>query len=312
MIGLHFVYIVAGLIFAAYALLGAADRTNPRRFVNAAFWGLLALSFLAGDRIGDVGNGVLVLALVGVAMLGLGRGQPQTTSKGERFTEAALRRNWLFVPALVVPAVTLIGTLLFKQVPALVDTKQATLVALALGTLVALGLCLAWFKPRLVTPLQEGRRLMDAVGWAAVLPQMLAALGTLFAAAGVGGEVGKLIGSALPSGSLIAAVFAYGLGMAVLTILMGNAFAAFPVMTAAIGLPLLMQAHHGVPAGVAALGMLTGFCGTLLTPMAANFNIVPAALLELPDRYGVIRAQAPTAFVMFFVNLLLMYFLVFP
>jgi uncharacterized membrane protein len=100
--------------------------------------------------------------------------------------------------------------------------------------------------------------------------------------------------------------------MALLTMLMGNAFAAFPVMTAAIGLPLLIQTHHGAPAGVAALGMLTGFCGTLLTPMAANFNIVPAALLELPDRYGVIRAQAPTALIMFGVNLAIMYFLVFP
>lgn len=32
--------------------------------------------------------------------------------------------------------------------------------------------------------------------------------------------------------------------------------------------------------------MLSGFCGTLMTPMAANFNIVPAALLELSDRNG--------------------------
>jgi uncharacterized membrane protein len=312
MIGLPFVYTVGGLMFAAFAVLGAIDRANPRRFANGAFWGLLALSFLAGDRLGDVGNGVLVLALVGVAMLKLGRGAPATTSPGERMAEAAAHRNRLFLPALVVPVAALVGTLVFKQMPAWIDTKQATLVALAIGVLIALGICFAWLKPRLVTPLQEGRRLMDAVGWAAVLPQMLAALGALFAAAGVGNEVGRLLGGALPSNSLIAAVFAYGFGMALLTILMGNAFAAFPVMTAAVGLPLLIQQHHGVPAGVAALGMLTGFCGTLLTPMAANFNIVPAALLELPDRYGVIRAQAPTALVMLAINLALMYFLVFP
>jgi uncharacterized membrane protein len=73
-----------------------------------------------------------------------------------------------------------------------------------------------------------------------------------------------------------------------------------------------MQQQHGIPAGVAALGMLAGFCGTLLTPMAANFNIVPAALLELRDRYGVIRAQVKTALVMFAVNVALMYALAFP
>ena len=44
-----------------------------------------------------------------------------------------------------------------------------------------------------------------------------------------------------------------------------------------------------------ALGMLTGYCGTLLTPMAANFNLVPAALLELDDPNGVIRMQVGTA-----------------
>lgn len=309
MIGLPFIYTLAGLMFAGFAMLSATDRTNARRLVNAAFWGLLAISFLAGDRLGDVGNGLLVLALVGIAMLKLGRGQPHTTSKSARIVEAARRRNRLFLPALVVPAVTLIGTFAFARMPGLVDPKQATLVALAAGVLVALGLCFAWLRPRPTTPLQEGRRLMDAVGWAAVLPQMLAALGALFAAAGVGAEVGRLLGGALPSHSLVAAVFAYGAGMALLTILMGNAFAAFPVMMAAVGLPLLIQAHHGIPAAVASIGMLTGFCGTLLTPMAANFNIVPAALLELPDRYGVIRAQAPTALAMFVVNLLLLYFL---
>ena len=35
---------------------------------------------------------------------------------------------------------------------------------------------------------------------------------------------------------------------------------------------------------IGAIGMLAGFCGTLMTPMAANFNIVPAALLELKDQ----------------------------
>ena len=83
---------------------------------------------------------------------------------------------------------------------------------------------------------------------------------------------------------MLAAVLAFGLGMALFTIIMGNAFAAFPVMTAAIGLPILIQGYGGDPAVVGAIGMLAGFCGTLMTPMAANFNIVPARLLELNDQ----------------------------
>ncbi|XLM19849.1 DUF979 domain-containing protein, partial [Chromobacterium piscinae] len=77
------------------------------------------------------------------------------------------------------------------------------------------------------------------------------------------------------------AVLAYVLGMALFTMIMGNAFAAFPVMTAGIGIPFLVGTHHGDAAVMAAIGMFSGYCGTLMTPMAANFNIVPAALLEL-------------------------------
>jgi uncharacterized membrane protein len=95
--------------------------------------------------------------------------------------------------------------------------------------------------------------------------------------------------------------------MVVFTIIMGNAFAAFPVMAAAIGIPILIHADGGNPAVIGAVGMLTGFCGTLMTPMAANFNIVPAALLELKSQYAVIRIQAPTALAMFVANILILY-----
>jgi len=94
--------------------------------------------------------------------------------------------------------------------------------------------------------------------------------------------------------------------MAGFTILMGNAFAAFPIMTAGIGLPLVVMQFGGDPVVVCAIGMLSGFCGTLMTPMAANFNLVPAALLELPDRYSVIRAQVPTALILLAANIALM------
>ena len=85
MIGLGHVYVLAGLVFAASAVLSARDATNPKRWVNAAFWDLLALSMLAGDRLGDLGNGVLVIALVAVAALGgLGRGASPDDSAGRQ------------------------------------------------------------------------------------------------------------------------------------------------------------------------------------------------------------------------------------
>jgi uncharacterized membrane protein len=142
------------------------------------------------------------------------------------------------------------------------------------------------------------------VGWAAILPQLLAALGAVFALAGVGRAVGALIGPWLPLDDRFAVVAAYGVGMMLFTVIMGNAFAALPVMVAALGAPLLIGRFGGDAAAIGALGMLCGYCGTLMTPMAAH-NIVPAALLGLSPG-AVIRVQAPTALLVLLANLALM------
>ena len=319
MITLQHAYILGGLFFLALALLSLRDTANNKRLRNAGFWGLVSLSFLAGDVIGDLGNGVLSLGLVAIAAFGLGESKPPTTTPAERIESATRRGNALFLPALIIPAAALIGTLIVKQTAfgaAFIEPRNATLVSLVLGVLIAVGVAMIWFKPPMLAPLQEGRRLMDSVGWAALLPQMLASLGAVFLAAGVGEQVGRVFGEFLPLEGRTIAVAAYCIGMALFTIIMGNAFAAFPVMTAAIGLPILVHEFGGDPARICAIGMLAGFCGTLMTPMAANFNVVPANLLELPDRKnalnGVIRAQIPTAIPLLFANILLMRFLAFP
>ena len=309
MITLIYVYWLAGAAFAAYALIGLRNR----RPGNAAFWGLLALSMFAGDRLGDFGNGVLVLGLVGIAGFGgLKRADSDEVTLATKQERAKRYGSGLFAIALIIPATALIGTLLFKYIPEWIDPKQVTLISLALGVLLALAVGYARLRPALMLPLQQGSRLIDSVGWAAILPQMLASLGAVFALAGVGDVVGGLAGQAIPQGSLIGAVLAFGLGMALFTMVMGNAFAAFPVMAAAIGLPLLVHQYHGDPAIIAAIGMLAGFCGTLMTPMAANFNIVPAALLDLADRNAVVKAQIGTALPLLAVNIALIWWLAFP
>jgi len=314
MIGVGFAYLLAGALFAVVAVASALDRANSRRWNNAAFWGLFALSFLAGDRLGDFGNGVLVLALVAIGGFGgIGLSRPPTTTPAERQASAARWGDWLFLPVLIIPAVALGGTFAFKSLKiggvALVDPKQATVIALALGVVIALAVAMAMLRPPLAAAPREARRLMDSIGWAAILPQLLAALGAVFALAGVGHAVGALLGGWLPADSRLAAVVLYCLGMAIFTMIMGNAFAAFPVLTAGVGAPLIVGKFGGDPAIMGSIGMLAGYCGTLMTPMAAH-NIIPTALLNLPPG-AVIRAQAPTALIVLAANIALMYFLVF-
>ncbi|MGZ8305421.1 MAG: DUF979 domain-containing protein [Allosphingosinicella sp.] len=310
--GQHVLYLV-GAMFAAFALLSAFDRTNPKRLGNAAFWGLFALSLIAGSWLGDLANGCIVLALAALAgFKRIGRGASET-SDAEREARGERYGNALFLPILIVLLVAVTGTLLYLYTPLyetrLFEKNRETFILLCAGVLIALAAIFAWLKPPPLAPLQEGRRLIDAVGWAAVLPMMLAALGVVLADAGVGRTIGGLILTVIPDGTIFPAVVAFGLGMALFTILTGNAFAAFPVMATAIGVPLLIQTYGGDPAVIGAIGMLAGFCGTLMTPMAANFNLVPAALLELKDPNGVIKAQIGTALPMLAINILLIYFL---
>ncbi len=316
MIGLDVVYILAGLLFGAFALQHAFDVNAPRRWPKTLFWGSYALTFLLGSVLPDAASGALVVLMVLLAGFGgIGGGGGMAGSATERLESARRFGNRLFVPALLIPAVALFGTLVLKNLSVdgrpLIDPAQATLVSLALGVIVALAAGYALLRPRLATPFTEGRRLIDAVGWAAVLPQLLAALGALFLVAGVGKAVATVVTDTIPLDNPFVLVATYTVGMALFTIVMGNAFAAFPVMTAGIGLPLIVRGLHGDPVIMSALGMLSGFCGTLMTPMAANFNIVPAALLELPDRNGVIKVQIPTGLILLACNTLLMAWLVF-
>lgn len=308
MITYETLYVLAGIFFAIWSVLSIADR----RFGNGAFWGLLAVSFFGGSHLTDFQNGMLVLALVAIAGFGgLKRSDPETTSPQQRSAYSDKLGNRLFVPALIVPVTAVAGTLLYNYTP-LIETglfaeRRETLILFGLGVLIALVVSVVWLRPSLMAPAQEGRRLIDSIGWAAILPQMLAALGAVFALSGVGNIIGGAAGSAIPDGSVFLTVVVFALGMALFTIIMGNAFAAFPVMAAAIGIPLLVETYGGNPAVIGAVGMLAGFCGTLMTPMAANFNIVPAVLLELKDQNGVIRQQIGTAIPLWVCNVLIIY-----
>lgn len=322
MINVEAVYWFIGALFIAWASLIARDTGHRHRIGSSLFWGILGLCFFYGTWV-QAGKapawilGVAVLALVALASSGqLSDGKAKSSTPVERVAYAARFGNKLFIPALLLPVVTvalvLAAPVLVIGGTPLLDPKNTTLVALTIGAIVAAAAAVVILKPKnKLAPVLESRRILESIGWAALLPQMLSTLGILFTKAGVGTAVGTLTASILPKGSLLAAVAVYCVGMFVFTVLMGNGFAAFPIMTAAIGWPILIQQFHGNPAIVFAIGMLAGFCGTLCTPMAANFNLVPAALLEMKNRYGVITAQIGTAVPLLAVNIVLMYFLAF-
>ncbi len=322
MIKVEWFYWLCGLIFLVVAALTAADRSNPKRYGSGAFWALVGGSFIYGTFVvaKTAPAWILGIAVLGMAALvgtrQLARGGASGPSTEQQRSGADRFGSWLFVPALIIPVVAVIFAVGIAKIKVggqpFLETGSETLIGLGVAAIIAVIVGLLMLRPPSpLTPMREGTRLLEAIGWAAILPQMLATLGQLFTSSGVGTAVGTITKHIVPGGSLLGGVVVYCLGMALFTIIMGNAFAAFPIMTAAIGWPVLVQQFHGNPAAVFAIGMLAGFCGTLCTPMAANFNLVPAALLEMKDKYGPIKAQIPTAIPLLACNMALMYLLAF-
>jgi uncharacterized membrane protein len=310
-VSLNVFFWLVGIVLFVIGGIIVSDRSHPKRFLAGGFWIVCGVIFLAGDRLPADVVGVLVILMAIVAGIGgVTRAEPQMRPEEARRASAIRLGNKLFMPALTIPLVTVIGTLLAPKLVfggvALIDPKNATLASFGIGCVIALIFACALTRDSVGQSVKEARRLVDALSWAVVLPQLLGMLGLVFADAGMGKAVAHLITAYVNLDYRLVAVAVYCVGMALFTVIMGNGFAAFPVMTGGVALPVLIGVFHGNPAPIAAIGMFSGYCGTLLTPMAANYNIVPAALLELPDKYGVIRAQVPTAIALLIVNIVLL------
>ena len=311
---LEYFYYVLGAMLLMVAVMALRDAHNPKRYSSALFWGLYALVYLAGEQLPPVAAGVLMVLMALIAGFGgVSLGRYGERSPDQRRASAARLGHKLLLPALAIPFVTMIGSTVLKDVRIgelfLLDPKNVTLVSLGIGSLIAVAIACALTRASPLQAMRESRRLVDHLGWAVVLPHMLAVLGLLFTEAGMGKAVAHVVTSYIAMDMKLVAVAVYCLGMALFTIIMGNGFAAFPVIAGGVGVPVLVGVYDANPAVMAAIGMFSAYCGTLLTPMAANFNIVPAALLELPDKNAVIKAQIATAVPVLLANIALLYFL---
>ena len=299
---LDYVYLLVGIILFIFAIQSFLDKEHKYRIGTGLFWLLYSVSFIFGSYLSKEINGWLVIAMAVIVLVKqLGKGNYFESAIEFKKGEAVRIGNVIFVPALLVGIITFIIGFF---------TKLGALVGLGIAAIIAMCAALYITKGKLNQGFHEGRRLIDAIGWTAILSQLLAALGYLFNLDGVGKIISSAVASVVPADNVFLVVVAYCIGMVIFTMIMGNAFAAFAMITSAIGIPMLVVAHGANPAAVGAIAMLAGYCGTLMTPMAANFNIVPVALLEMRDQYGVIKAQLPIALIMLVLNILLMYYFI--
>lgn len=301
----EFFFCIIGVIFILVGVKALRDKSLAARIPTAIFWFILAFTFIVGPYVPMWINGLCIIAITVISAIGKVKPSQSDTPAPEETRKAADRIGYkIFVPALCLALVAVVVATIFARVG--INTNNAV----GVSALVALVLAFVLTKAPAKSAVVDGARLMDNVGPVGILPQLLSALGALFTAAGVGDVIAKGVSMVIPDGNKFIAVAVYCIGMALFTMIMGNGFAAFSVITVGIGIPFLIQ-QGANPVVVGALGLTAGFCGTLLTPMAANFNIMPAALLETKSKYTIIKAQMPVAIAMLIIHILLMYFLAF-
>jgi uncharacterized membrane protein len=306
--GLEAVYVLTGVALLIFAFMTFADRTNPRRVGSGFFWLTLGIVFVFGGVAPYWLTGLLVLFLVALDGFGqVGRGSGETDPV-EQAEHAKRLGNRIFIPVLAIPIVTFAFALIFRWLG--MDANRGALVGLGFGGLAAMFACLKLTGADARTLMNEGRRLNEAMGAVNILPQLLASLGVIFTTAGVGSLIAQGIQQIIPANNLFLLVLANCLGMALFTIVMGNSFAAFPVIATGVLVPLIVKPFGVNPAMAAIITLTAGSSGTLMTPMAANFNIVPAALLNMRDQYGVIKFQLPYALTLWSFHVLLLWLLI--
>lgn len=296
---LEIVYFLIGLILIYVGINNLQDKENPKSATTALFWGLLGVVIAFGRWIPEKYVGILILIMAVPPIFNLvkpGKNDVPTDEYTEKMSNKIGYK--IFIPALMIG--------LFAILFATVFTKLGALVGVTLGVIcAAITLKIMNNDTTISTFLADNKRLLDMVGPLCMLPMFLASLGAIFTEAGVGEVIANLVGNIIPKGNVNVGIIVFAIGMVLFTMIMGNAFAAITVMTVGIGGPFVLQ-YGADPALIGMLALTTGYCGTLMTPMAANFNIVPVAILEMEDKNGVIKNQIIPALIMIVVQIVYM------
>ena len=293
------IYILCGLVSISTGIRGL--KNEKAKIGTFLFWTILGVIFIFGEAIPyKVTGGLLVILAIITVTKQLHIGKFENISSQFKIAQSEKLKNKIFIPAVLIGIAAFL-ILQFK----IGKTAIPPALGIGGGSLVALLAAAIIIKPKFSETNEDTSKLLMQIGATAILPQLLAALGAVFTKAGVGKVIAASISSVVPTGNIFIGIVIYAIGMVIFTMIMGNAFAAFSVITAGIGIPFIIK-NGGNPAVIGALGMTAGYCGTLMTPMAANFNIVPASILEIKDKYGIIKVQAPMALLLLVTHIILM------
>lgn len=296
---LELLFMVMGFMCLYVASKHLKNWRNPLSRTSFFFWGVLGTILAFGRFIPSMIVGILIL-LMTIPAIG------KKVVPYKQLTHAKAAKPFknqgpkIFIPATMIGIVAILCSLF---------TSISSLVGIGLGVIGSLIILHGYSKKNtLAVFLEDGSTMLENVGPLSILPMLLASLGVVYTQAGVGDVIAAGIQTIVPKGNLFVGVVILAAGMVIFTMLMGNSFASITVMLVGVGYPFLLS--YGVDPVIGMVALSCGSCGTLMTPMAANFNIVPVTILEMKDNYGVIKNQIVVALCLFVFQVAYMYLLV--
>ena len=288
-------FISFGIISGYAGIKTLLEKDHKSRFPTAVFWLALAVVLVFGRWLPPIASGIIVFIMAIPAIIRMVKPGNMIPIPKESSQKMADKIGYkIFIPTLSMGTFAIIFAICQMKNPRF----PSPLVGVGVGVIVA-AIILKLFskenKPGVF--FDDSKRLLDTVGSLCMLPMLLASLGAIFTAAGVGDAIAGLLGKIIPEGNMTVGIIVFAIAMPLFTMIMGNAFAAITVITVGIGAPFVLTLGAN-PVIIGMLALTCGYCGTLLTPMAANFNIVPVAILDMKGRYNVIKNQIIIALIM--------------
>lgn len=168
----EFFYCIIGLFFVSNGVKALKDPDCAKKHTTALFWFILAFTFIAGVYLPRWITGACVVLMAALTAFRLVVPSKSDVPEAAETRKAADRIGYsVFIPPLTL-AISAVLVATFLKV---LGANNAIGISGAIALVVALLL----FKTKPSYAVSDGTRLVDNVGVTGILPQVLAALGSL-------------------------------------------------------------------------------------------------------------------------------------
>lgn len=283
-----------GFIMAVIAASYVKEKISRSNLISAFFWGTLSFVFMFDRMVSSFILGLCFFIII-VLLPFLPKQSPS-----EPFEKSALRASKGFIGFLPMFFYALFLIFFLHFIPWVfyllglhAKASEFTQISIFSSSILTFLLYYLLFNFKLKSFLVVFKVVMEKIIPALIIPYILATLGLTLHT--ISNELANTFSAFLNSQSTTSVIISYMILNLALAMLTGNAFTSFPIIFTVFSSLVLTMFTNISFIKFTVCGMLMGYCGTLLSPVASNFNLFPLVLNGYFQRkYSIIFAQLPT------------------